>query len=160
MTETVPQENPESPVEMEFDTVILTLDHTTVPREDGSLLQKFVCSTQDLTTSMLALFKYYGEEHLLHAKSTLEMFQQAALSRMPAFVYRTRENVQIVMTADTMMAVIGSQGGSVLKGSAMVADMAGRALIDILANQTEAPVLLLLTFETFPTELVLEEEVA
>ena len=138
--------------EQEFATVVLTLDHTTAPREDGSLLQKFVCSTQDLTSSMLGLFSYYEEEHLLHAKSTIELFQQAAFSAMPAFVYRTRENVQIVLAASTMTAVIASQDGSVLKASAMIADIAGRVLTDALETQTEAPVLLLLAFDAAPVE--------
>lgn len=143
MTDVAPQVD----TRPEFLSVILTLDHSTAPREDGSLLQKFVGSTQDLTEAMLALFNYYEESHLLFAKSTVEMFQMAAQAEMPCFVYRTRENVQIVMSAETFQGLCASQGGSILAASAMIADVAGKSIVDAMREGGDAPVLYFLSFE-------------
>jgi hypothetical protein len=135
----------------EFQSVILTLDHTT-SRNDEHVVQKFVASTQTLTGAMLALFGYYAEDHLLHSQATIEQFQQAALEQFPCFVYRTPENVQIVMDQATFNLVC-FQNGSVLQASQAIADMAGQVLSDTEKKAGAAIPVTLFAFELGTVEV-------
>lgn len=82
-----------------YKSLILTVDHTTAI--EGALVQKVVYSDQTLEEAILALLDYYGEADYLKNPETIKLFQQVALSDLPAVVYRTKENIQIVMAMGT-----------------------------------------------------------
>lgn len=84
----------------EFGSVILTVDHTsTLP--GPHTVQKMVFSTETLEEAAIALLKYYSEEALLANVQTIAQFQELGRTKLPALIYRTPENVQIVMALDT-----------------------------------------------------------
>lgn len=142
------QEEP-IPAPQEYETVILTIDHTST-RKDDHVVQKYVASTQSLTSAMLSLFGYYDEDHLLHSEATIALFQRAAQNPACAFVYRTRDNIQVVMTAATFETLVAISGGSILAGTSRMLDMAGEMIV---ANEQAArgPIpLSLLEFEVGP----------
>lgn len=130
----------------EFKSVLLTVDHTST-RKDGHYVQKMVKSTQELTDSMLSLFGYYNEKHLLHSGNTIALFQQAAKSVMPCFVYRTPENVQIVMAEVTYAALINAKQ-TLLEAEDFIVNAAGEMLKMVQDQRGEAVPLLLLDFTT------------
>jgi len=111
----------------EFGSVILTIDHTST-REDGHVVQKFVASTEGVLETMLALFNYYGEAHLLNSAATLRLF--AAFDREPfsAFIYRTKENVQIVIPTETLVLLTASHS-TLLAATDALLDIAGAAIV-------------------------------
>lgn len=113
----------------EFASVILTIDHTTQPTANGHLLQKFVASTEDLVTSMVSLIDYYKEPHLMQA-ATIRQFQEAHVSEFPAFVYRTPENIQVVMDAQTFTMLVGRNEGNVLKATQHILNTAGQIITE------------------------------
>ena len=113
----------------EFQSVILTVDHSTAPRENGHLIQKFVCSTEDLVTSMVSLIDYYKEQHLMQA-ATIRQFQEAHVANFPAFIYRTPENIQIVMDAETFVALNIRNEGNVLATTQHILDTVGQVITE------------------------------
>lgn len=120
----IPQEAPE-----DFSSIVLTLDHLSAI-EDEHTRHKFVCSTQSLNESMIALFAYYGLSGLLQQPSTIELFQQAGQPvGLPVFVLHTEENTQVVCDADTYAVLLNSVGqGSMLKATEALVDMVGSNL--------------------------------
>lgn len=110
-----------------FHTVLLTIDHSTSPRPNGHLIQKFVGSTEDLVTSMYSLLEYYEELHLLQP-ATLRQFQEAYVSKYPAFIYRTRENVQVVMSAETFSMLVSYKEGNIFEATQLILNTVGEVI--------------------------------
>lgn len=113
----------------EFRSVLLTVDHSTAPRPNGALIQKFVGSTEDLVTSMFSLLEYYGETHLI-CPATIRQFNEAHVAEFPAFVYRSKENIQIVLEANTFTLLVGRHEGNVLAATQHILDTAGQVITD------------------------------
>lgn len=134
----------------EFRSVILTVDHVSGPRDDGHQAVKAVFSTEDLTETMLSLFRYYGEEHLTNSKATIELFQRAAIAPCVAFVYRTPQNTQIVLEWNCF-AFLSDVGGSTLGATNLALDNAGLSQIE--SDERAGDVVPLLLME-FGSELV------
>ena len=124
----------------EFGSIILTVDHTsTIPGPHS--VQKAVFSTETLEEAALAVLQYYGEEKLLASASTISQFQEIAKTDLPALIYRTPENVQIVMALDTFNALV-ARSESLLDATSFILDTAGQ-LIVATEEQAGAPVPLL-----------------
>lgn len=140
----------ETETQAEFATVILTIDHSTAPRKNGHLIQKFVTSTEDLVTSMFSLLEYYEETHLIQP-ATIRQFNLADQSEFPAFVYRTRENIQVVMNADTFVMLAGTKDGSILSATQMILDEVGRAITDADQEAGGVVPIILFSFHTGET---------
>lgn len=124
----------------EFGSIILTVDHTsTIPGPHS--VQKAVFSTETLEEAALAVLQYYNEEKLLASASTIAQFQEIAKTALPALVYRTPENVQIIMALDTFNALV-ARSESLLDATSFILDTAGQ-LIVATEEQAGAPVPLL-----------------
>ena len=130
----------------EFRSVILTVDHVSGPRIDGHQAQKAVFSTENLTEAMLALFNYYGEEHLLASAATIEIFQKAAQLPCPAIVYRTPHNTQIVLEWNCF-AFLSQVGGSTKAAVTLALDNAGLAQVQSDEASGDVVPLLLMAFD-------------
>lgn len=120
----VAEQNPE------FQSAVVTIDHTST-RPDEHVVQKVVYSTQSLTGSVLALIDYYDEKHLLASEGTISQFQEAARAENPAFVYRTPENVQIVIDFVALQNLVAREGGSLLVALDGLVNNAGRVISDL-----------------------------
>lgn len=124
----------------EFGSIILTVDHTsTIPGPHS--IQKAVFSTETLEEAALAVLKYYDEEKLLASASTIAQFQEIAKTDLPALIYRTPENVQIIMALDTFNALV-ARSESLLDATSFILDTAGQ-LIVATEEQAGGPVPLL-----------------
>lgn len=110
----------------EFGSVILTVDHTSTNAGPHSI-QKAVFSTETLEEAMLALLKYYQNTDLLASASTIAQFQQVAQTALPCMVYRSPENVQIVMALDTFNALI-ARSSSLLDATTFILDTVGEVI--------------------------------
>jgi len=143
------------PVEVpaaEFSSVVITIDHLTQIK--GEVVQKFVGSTEDVTTSLISLFNYYGDNAQLQSPATVKLFQLAAGATHGAFVYVTRRNtVEIVLDAHTF-AALTAEYGSVLEATMNISNMAGQVLSEASVEERRA-----LYFFEFSEEDVLVEEV-
>lgn len=144
--DTAAQETTDQAAPREYKSIILTVDHTST-RKDDHVVQKMVKSTETLNETMLSLFGYYQEKHLLHSASTLEMFQEAGKSVMPCFIYRTPENVQIVMAEVTYAALI-SRKGTLLEAEDFIVNAAGEMLKMAQDQRGDAVPLMLFSFTT------------
>ena len=87
----------------EFGSMILTVDHTTQIAD--AYVQKAVFSTESQEAAFVANVMYYNEGHLLQSTATIHQLQQLALAELPAMVYRTPENIQIIFAMETFNAV-------------------------------------------------------
>lgn len=111
----------------EFGSVILTVDHTsTIPGAHS--VQKMVFSTETLVEATLAILKYYGEEGLLASADTIAQFQQLFQTKLPALVYRTPENVQIVLDFATFKALV-ERSESFLDASTFILNTVGELIV-------------------------------
>jgi hypothetical protein len=112
----------------EFNSIILTVDHTsTIPGRH--VVQKTVFSTETLEEAALALLKYYNQADLLASVDTISQFQAIAASQFPCLVYRTPENVQIVMALDTFNALV-ARSSSLLDATSFVLDTVGQVIVE------------------------------
>lgn len=102
----------------EFGSILLTLDHLT-NRADHHVVQKFVLSTELQDETLLALFRYYKEEHLLTRASTIKLLQEAAKTDYPIYVYTTPQNIQILASTAAWDTLVQSPDGG--QGSALLA---------------------------------------
>lgn len=137
-TETTPED---------FASIVLTIDHlAATPRAGGHQVHKFVCSTQSLVESMIALFDYYELPHLLRAPSTHEQFAIAHLGQgLPVFVLHTAENTQVVTSIDTWAVLLQQVGeGSMLKTTEHLIDLVGKSLHDQIVARGSASTLSLM----------------
>jgi hypothetical protein len=111
----------------EFGSVILTVDHTsTIPGPHS--VQKMVFSTETLVEATLAVLKYYGEEALLASADTIAQFQGLAQTELPALVYRTPENVQIVLDYATFSALV-ERSETMLDASTFILNTVGELIV-------------------------------
>lgn len=111
----------------EFGSVILTVDHTSaIP--GPHVVQKMVFSTETLEEAALANLKYYSEEGLLASASTIAQFQALAKTDLPCLVYRTPENVQIIMALDTFNALV-ARSESLLDATTFVLNTVGELIV-------------------------------
>lgn len=111
----------------EFGSIILTVDHTsTIPGPHS--VQKAVFSTETLEEAALAILKYYGETDLLASASTIAQFQELGKAELPALVYRTPENVQIVMALATFNALV-ARSESLLDATTFILDTVGEFIV-------------------------------
>lgn len=110
----------------EYGSVILTVDHTTaiVPHA----VQKLVFSTESLNEAAIAVIKYYGEEAILASADTIEQFQALAQSKYPCLVYRTPENVEIILSLDTYNALI-ARSETLLDANTFILDTVGEIIV-------------------------------
>lgn len=112
----------------EFKSVVLTIDAHSGQAGD-KYVQKFVGSSEDLTEAVIAILQYYDMAHLLTSAATINQFQRAATEQAPAFVIRTKSNVEIILGQEAF-SLLCFQAGSAMAASMMIADMAGRAIVD------------------------------
>lgn len=108
----------------DFTSIVLTLDHLQQDVPEGVRAFKFVCSTQTVNETMIALFAYYGISQLLAEPSTIETFQEAAAAvGLPVFILHTNVNTQVVTDADTWAVLLNYFGGSMLSATEALEDM-------------------------------------
>lgn len=152
--ETLPEELPPepaaeaAPAPREYKSVVLTIDHTS-SRKDGEVVQKMVKSTQTVTASLLAILGYYQEKHLLHSETTIELLQEAGKALLPAFIYRSPENVQIIMAEQTYAVLINARG-TLLEAEDFIINAAGEMLAAAQQKTGDAVPLMLFTFSADP----------
>jgi hypothetical protein len=145
---------PETPTRAEdFSSIVLTIDHlAATPHVGGHQVHKFVCSTQSLIESMIALFDYYDLAHLLRDPGTHRMFGMSETGEgLPVFILHTADNTQVVTDADTWAVLVQGVGeGSMLKATEHLIDMVGKSLSDQIKTRGNASTLSLamLTAET------------
>lgn len=109
----------------EYLSVIFTVDHTTdIPVHS---VQKMVFSTQTLEEAAVAVMAYYDESHLLTSTDTIRQFQEIGKATLPGLIYRTPENVQIIMSLDTFAALC-DRSETLLEATAFVLDTAGELI--------------------------------
>lgn len=133
----------------DFSSIVLTIDHlAATDHEGGHQVHKFVCSTQSLIESMIALFAYYGMSAILQEPSTIALFQQAGQPiGLPVFILHTEENTQVVADADTWAVLLQGIGqGSMLQATEALIDMVGSNLKQQIETQGKASTLSLLSF--------------
>jgi len=131
----------------EYRSVLITIDHLST-RKDDHVVQKMVKSTQDVTESLLALLAYFNDQKLLHSPATISLFQEAAKSDLPCFVYRTpRNTVEIIMAEHTYAALIVRKG-TLLEAEDFIVNTAGQFLKEVQDQKGEAVPLLLFSFTT------------
>lgn len=112
----------------EFKSIILTVDHTsTIP--GPHVIQKTVLSTESLEQTALSLLKYYDEGGLLASEVTIRQFQELSHSQYPCLVYRTPENVQIIMAYATFQALV-ALSESLLDATTFVLDTVGQIIVE------------------------------
>lgn len=92
-----------------YRSLVLTVDHTT--SIEPHVVQKVVHSTETLEETLVSLIKYYSEEVLLTSIETIGQLQKIALSKFPAVVYRTQENIQIIMAQATFDELLARSEG-------------------------------------------------
>lgn len=87
----------------DYQSMVITLDHISAI-DDGHSRQKFVASSQDAVDSLLALFRYYKEQDIMLSSKTVAMIVAAQATPNVVWVYRTRENVQLVLSTEAWLA--------------------------------------------------------
>ena len=134
-----------TPQHPEFRSVILTIDHLS-KRNDGHLAQKMVTSTEDLVETMLSLFDYYKEVELTQSKANIELFQKASQLSLPAFIYRTSVNTQVVLEWNTF-AFLTQVSGSMKGAVELALNNAAQAMINSDEARGDVVPLLLMAFD-------------
>ena len=153
---------PETSAPEDFASIVLTIDHlAATAHKDGHQVHKFVCSTQSLLESVIALIDYYQLPHLLRDTSTHRMFGLSETGEgVPVFILHTAENTQVVTSADAWAVMLQGMGeGSMLKTTETLIDMVGKSLADQIATRGSASTLSLamLSLETIDNTAPAEE---
>lgn len=133
-----PNINPQEQTFEDFASIVLTIDHLAHTRhEGGHKVHKFVCSTQSLIKSVVALLDYYDMAHLLREESTLALIAEATMAEReghaPIFVLHTPMNTEVITSAITWGALITRDGGSMLRATEGLIDMVGKSIADQIA---------------------------